>query len=66
MRTLPLLAGALLVLARSGAGQAPDPSYLEEATGLAAEPRVAEAFRLLEELDGWALDLTIELTEPRS
>lgn len=63
MRTLPLLAGALLLLARSGAGQAPDPSYLEEATGLAAEPRVAEAFRLLEELDGWALDLTIELTE---
>ena len=63
MRTLPLLAGVLLVLARSGAGQAPDASYLEEATGLAAEPRVAEAFRLLEELDGWALDLTIELTE---
>lgn len=63
MRTLALLAGALLVLARSGAGQAADPSYLEEANELAAEPRVAEAFRLLEELDGWALERTIELTE---
>ncbi|MDE0393544.1 MAG: M20/M25/M40 family metallo-hydrolase [Gammaproteobacteria bacterium] len=63
MRTLPLLAGALLALARFGAGQTADPSYLEEANRLAAEPRVAGAFRLLEELDGWALERTIELTE---
>ncbi len=58
-----MLAAALLALARSAAGQTADPSYLEEANGLAAEPRVAEAFRLLEELDGWALERTIELTE---
>ena len=63
MRTLVASIAVSLSIVRSVAGQTIDPAYLEEAGALAGEARIVEAFRLIEELDGWALDRTIELTE---
>lgn len=37
--------------------------YTREARGLAASPAITDAFRIVEDLDAWALQRLIELTE---
>lgn len=63
MRILVFLVGASLAIVRPGVGQTLDRVYLEEAGALAGEARIVEAFQLIEDLDDWALERTIELTE---
>ena len=57
-RAVPAL---LLVTATPLLGQ--EARWVEEVDALAARPPVAEAFRLVEALDPWSLELLIELTE---
>ena len=52
----------MALLAASAAG-AQDASYVQEATELAVRPAVVDAFRVIQELDGWSLERLIELTE---
>ena len=57
---LALLAG--FVPAHSAA-QSVERAYMDEAQALQAQPAIAEALRIAEEIDDWALDLLIEITE---
>lgn len=69
MRPIPgLVPAALVALLASGlpaaaSAQTVQSSFMEEARALQAEPAIAEALRIAEEIDDWALDLLIELTE---
>lgn len=47
----------------SAAAQSASPEFVREIEALAARPGVAAALRLAEEMNDWALDLVIELTE---
>src|SRR5690606_32904070 len=70
-RSFPPLATAVAVVTLAllspgrSAAQAVDieATYLEEARALREQPALAEALRIAEEIDPWALDLLIELTE---
>ncbi len=59
------LAGTILVFTSPLAvnGQSASPEYLDEVERIAAAPPVAEALRLAEAHDDWALERLIELTE---
>jgi acetylornithine deacetylase/succinyl-diaminopimelate desuccinylase-like protein len=64
-RSFALLSSCLtaILVAAPLSAQTIQSSYLDEARGLAAEPGLVEALRVAEEIDDWALDLLIELTE---
>lgn len=60
---LPTLPFLLAALAAPTSAQQPQARYVDEAERLARHPAVAEAFRRVEALDPWSLDLLVELTE---
>jgi tripeptide aminopeptidase len=62
-RVASVSAFALGLAAGPASAQTVGPEYVEEATTLLANASVAEALRLAEEHDAWALDRLIELTE---
>ena len=47
----------------AAAAQAVQDRYVEEAGAIAEDAGIIEAFRIIEELDAWSLERTIELTE---
>ena len=54
---------AVLALEAPATAQTASPEYLREIDDLAARPEIVAALRLAHELDGWALDRLVELTE---
>jgi acetylornithine deacetylase/succinyl-diaminopimelate desuccinylase-like protein len=60
--SVPAIALLLAHPARAAA-QDDSPQYAEEARALAANPAVADALRMAEELNDWALERLVELTE---
>ena len=62
IRVAPICVLASMAAAPA-AGQSLDATYADEATVLIGRPAVAEAIRLAEEHDDWALERLIELTE---
>ena len=54
---------ALVALPAHASAQAVQSTFTDEARRLSAEPAIVEAMRIAEEIDDWALDLLIELTE---
>ena len=62
IRVAPICALASMAAAPA-AGQNVDATYTDEARVLMARPAIAEAIRLAEEHDDWALERLIELTE---
>jgi len=60
--SVPAIALLLAHPARAAAQDA-SPRYVEEARALAANPAVADALRMAEELNDWALERLVELTE---
>ena len=67
VRTPPLFSTlvlcGLMAAFSPAASQTVEARYADEARELAGTDGVIEAFRLIEELDDWSLDRTIELTE---
>jgi tripeptide aminopeptidase len=62
IRVAPICALASIAAAPA-AGQDVEATYADEARALTERPAVAEAIRLAEEHDAWALERVIELTE---
>ncbi len=58
-----LVLSGLMAAFSPAASQTIEARYADEVGELASTDRVIEAFRLIEELDDWSLDRTIELTE---
>jgi tripeptide aminopeptidase len=63
VRLLILSVLSVTIFPLASYAQVPDREYLDEAEALASRPAIQEAFRLAEELDAWALDRLVELTE---
>lgn len=61
--SLALVACSAAVAAPPLSAQQVDPEISAQVNALAANPTVARAFEIIEALDGWSLERTIELTE---